>query len=160
MNENRRQILEMLSSGKITADEAENLIAALEKDTSTEKAHAENKQSGLKPKYLRVVVESEHAHHKHHGHHHDDECCDDECENGPVKVNIRVPMQLLRAGVKLASLIPIQARSHVNNALKEHGFNVDISQIKPENLEELIESMNDFTVDVNEKHNKVRIFCE
>ena len=30
MNENRRQILEMLAAGKITADEAERLLAALE----------------------------------------------------------------------------------------------------------------------------------
>src|ERR1700721_972319 len=30
VNDNRRQILEMLASGKITADEAERLIAALE----------------------------------------------------------------------------------------------------------------------------------
>ncbi len=30
MNENRRQILEMLAAGKITADEAEQLLAALE----------------------------------------------------------------------------------------------------------------------------------
>jgi len=29
MNENRRQILEMLAAGKITADEAEKLLAAL-----------------------------------------------------------------------------------------------------------------------------------
>ncbi len=29
MNENRRQILEMLAAGKITADEAERLIAAM-----------------------------------------------------------------------------------------------------------------------------------
>ena len=30
MNENRRQILEMLATGKITADEADRLLAALE----------------------------------------------------------------------------------------------------------------------------------
>ena len=30
MNENRRQILEMLAGGKITADEAERLLAALD----------------------------------------------------------------------------------------------------------------------------------
>ena len=35
MNENRRQILEMLSAGKITADEAERLISAVEKEPST-----------------------------------------------------------------------------------------------------------------------------
>ena len=31
MNENRRKILEMLAAGQITADEAERLLAALEK---------------------------------------------------------------------------------------------------------------------------------
>ena len=30
MNENRRQILEMLATGKITADEAERLLSAIE----------------------------------------------------------------------------------------------------------------------------------
>ena len=30
MNENRRQILEMLAAGKITADQAERLLAALD----------------------------------------------------------------------------------------------------------------------------------
>ena len=30
MNENRRQILEMLAAGKINADEAERLLAAIE----------------------------------------------------------------------------------------------------------------------------------
>ena len=34
MNENRRQILEMLAAGKITADEAERLLAALDPDTT------------------------------------------------------------------------------------------------------------------------------
>ena len=33
MNDNRRQILEMLAAGKITADEAERLLAALDPDT-------------------------------------------------------------------------------------------------------------------------------
>ncbi len=33
MSENRRQVLQMLAGGQITADEAERLIAALEKDS-------------------------------------------------------------------------------------------------------------------------------
>jgi len=37
MSENRRQVLEMLSAGKITAEEAERLIAALEKVAGGEK---------------------------------------------------------------------------------------------------------------------------
>ena len=34
MSETRRQVLEMLAAGKITAEEAERLIAALERDTA------------------------------------------------------------------------------------------------------------------------------
>jgi hypothetical protein len=77
-------------------------------------------------------------------------------------VNIRVPVQLLRAGVKLASLIPAQARDEVNDAMRERGVHFDLSQIKPENLEELIDQLNDLTIDVDESRGqtKVKVFCE
>lgn len=69
-------------------------------------------------------------------------------------------MQLLRAGVRLAGLIPIQAREHVNEALREQGIPFDLSQIKPENLEELVNELTDLTVDVDDEKTKVRVFCE
>jgi hypothetical protein len=94
-----------------------------------------------KPKYIRVVV-------------------DDNGKGTGTKANIRVPMQLLRSGVKLAALIPVQARDHVNSALHEHGVAFDLSQIKPENLEELIDQLDELTVDVDDKDVKVRVFCE
>ena len=40
---------------------------------------------------------------------------------GPTTVNVRVPMQLLRAGVRLASLIPAQAHEQLDEALNRHG---------------------------------------
>src|SRR5271165_5755317 len=128
MNENRRQILEMLASGKISADEAERLISAIEQQPDAANGAEPGKKP--KPKYIRVVV-------------------DDNGRGTGTKANIRVPMQLLRSGVKLAALIPVQARDHVNSALHEHGVAFDLSQIKPENLEELVDQ------DV-----KVRVFCE
>lgn len=99
----------------------------------------------LKPraKYLRVLVEAL----DHHG-------------SGPTKVNIRVPMQLLRAGVRLSSLIPPQARERANAAMRENGIDFDLNKIKPENLEELVEQLNDLELNVDEDHAKVRIFCE
>jgi SHOCT-like protein len=143
MNEHRREILEMLATGKITADEADRLLAALDKGQSPGAvAAASDSGSRPRPKYLRVLVEGE------------------EDIDGPVKVNVRVPMQLLRAGVRLASLIPVQAREHVNEALQEKGIAFDLNQIKPENLEELIDQLNDLTVDVDQGNNKVRVFCE
>ena len=139
MNENRRKILEMLATGQITADEAERLIGALEKDQTT--ASSSGTEPRPKPKYVRVLVE-------------------DNGQGRTANVNVRVPMQLLRAGVKLAGLIPDQARMHVNHALREHGIPFDLSQIKPENLEEVIDQLADLTVDVADKDAKVRVFCE
>jgi hypothetical protein len=147
MSENRRQILEMLAQGKITADEAERLIAALEREPAptTSGTAAEAVPAKPRPKYVRVLVEA--LNHR--------------SPNGsPTKVNIRVPMQLLRAGVRLGALIPAQARERANEALRDKGINFDLNQIKPENLEELIEQINDVAIDVDEDHAKVRIFCE
>ncbi len=158
MNENRRQILEMLAAGKITADEAERLLAALEPDsTATAGEFTGNiggshggKGASVKThaKYLRVLVEA-------------DETMTG--MKGPTTVNVRVPMQLLRAGVRLASLIPVQAQEQLDEALNRHGVPLTVSQIKPENLEELIDHLQDLTVDVDGKDGnatKVRVFCE
>jgi hypothetical protein len=149
MNENRRQILEMLAAGKINADEAERLIAALEDQPRSGNGSApQGAQPKGKPKYLRVLVEA-------------DESMTG--NKGLTTVNVRVPMQLLRAGVRLASLIPAQAHEQLDDALSRHGVPLTLSQIKPENLEELIDHLEDLTVDVDGKDGnqvKVRVFCE
>jgi hypothetical protein len=48
--------------------------------------------------------------------------------------------------------------------MQEQGIAIDLTQIKPENLEELIEQLSDLTVDVDQKDAnakvKVRVFCE
>jgi hypothetical protein len=146
MNENRRQILQMLSEGKINADEAERLIAAIEEPAKP--AYSSGAEAKPRPKYLRVQVDSE----DHGGH------------DGPTKVNVRVPMQLLRAGVKLAALIPMPALVRANDAMKKEGIAIDLTQLKPENLEELIDHLSDLSVDVDQKDPeskvKVKVFCE
>jgi len=149
MSEHRRQILQMLSEGKISADEAERLIAAAEEPVGTKSTDPAVGSAGKShPKYLRVVVDSE----------------DDGGHDGPTKVNVRVPMQLLRAGVKLAGLLPAQALHRANRAMQEQGVPIDLTQLKPENLEELVEQLSDLTVDVDQKDAstkvKVRVFCE
>ena len=158
MNENRRQILEMLAAGKITADEAERLLAALDtghgqarwRDLRAMPAATARSRAttGARAKYLRVLVEA-----------------DEEMTGlkGPTTVNVRVPMQLLRAGVRLAALIPQQAHNQLDQALSSHGVPLTLSQIKPENLEELIDHLEDLTVDVDGKDGnktKVRVFSE
>lgn len=144
MNENRRRILEMLASGKITTDEAERLFAALDSEQpNSAGAGAASEARPKKPKYMRIQVEA-----------------DEHNDDGPVKVNLRIPMQLLHAGVRLSSLIPAQARDRVNDAFRKQGIDFDISQLKPENLSDIVDQLNDLTVDVDHKDAKVRVFCE
>jgi hypothetical protein len=139
MNEQRMDILQMLSEGKITAVEADQLIAALDGDQAASPP-ADGRPKG-RLKYLRVVVDAND-------------------EDGPVRVNVRVPLQLLRAGVRLASLIPPQALGHANQEMQKAGVPFDLSQLKPEQLEELVEHLDDMTVEVDQRDAKVRVFCE
>ena len=136
MNDNRRQILDMLADGKLTAEEAERLIAALERGGATAMTESD------KVKYLRVLVDT------------------NDPLDGPTKVNVRVPMQLLRAGVRLTGVIPTRARDEVNAALRKEGIAFDINNVTPQNLEELIEQLRDLSVDVDNENTKVRVFCE
>jgi hypothetical protein len=144
MNENRMKILNMLAQGQITADEAGRLIAALENEAPQAGAPGVSEPASKpRPKYLRVVA-TEHN-----------------WRGEPVNVNVRVPLGLLRAGVKLTGLIPKQARDRVNAALQQDGVPFDLNQITADNMEEVISHLNEFTVDVDDKgKTKVRVFCE
>ncbi len=152
MNENRRQILEMLATGKITAEEAERLLAALDPAPTPVPEFTGTTANGAtvktRAKYLRVLVEA-------------DETMTG--MKGQTTVNVRVPMQLLRAGVRLASLIPVQAHNQLDEAFIRKGIPITLSQIKPENLEEIIDQLEDVTVDVDGRDGnmtKVKVFCE
>jgi hypothetical protein len=143
MSENRKRILDMLASGRITADEAERLLNAMENGPILDVTPARTFGAS---KYLRVLIERE------------PERAGDE----QTKVNIRVPLQLLRAGVKLKSLLPEDARDQMNEAMREKGFDFDINQFKAENLDEMLANLNDLSIDIDKKNRKakVRIFCE
>jgi hypothetical protein len=133
MNDNRRQILDMLSEGKINAVEADRLLNAVEQGPVGHNGGS---------KYLRVLVDTK------------------DPLDGPTKVNVRVPMQLLRAGVRLTGIIPSRARDEVNAALRKEGIPFDINEVTPQNLEEMIEQLRDLSVDVDNENTKVRVFCE
>jgi hypothetical protein len=99
-------------------------------------------RSKSRPKYLRVIVI-------------DNSTCED-----PSRVNIRVPLQLLRAGVRLASLIPPQALTKLNEKLSESAVPIDLTELKPQQFTELIDQLEDLTLDVEEPDSKVQVFCE
>ncbi|HEY8953921.1 MAG TPA: hypothetical protein VIP78_15335 [Candidatus Dormibacteraeota bacterium] len=145
MTEERRQILEMLASGKINADEADRLLGALNGALSVATATTTAPPPKTTPKYVRVMVDAKEGK-----------------NDKPVHINIRVPIALLRAGVRLASLIPPRAQERVNEELRKNGMDLDVSQIKPENINELIDQLQDLSIDVDQPSDdvKIRVYTE
>jgi hypothetical protein len=137
MNEERKKVLNMLADGKISADEAERLICALEnKTTETSPQTALTKTLDNLPRYLFVKVDA---------------------VDGD-KVNIRVPLKLVKAGIKLQALLPQDAQDKINAKLNEKGINLD--DFKDENLKDLLDALTEFEVNVDDKKgDKVRIYC-
>lgn len=142
MTENRRQVLDMLAQSKITVEEAELLLSLVDQPTGSDSCGTDTRKARKQPpKYLRVVIgngddpQSEH-------------------------VNIRVPMGLIRAGVKLASVLPNDATSKVNAKLRDKGIDVDLGNIKADDLENLVDSLADLQVDISDGDEKVRIYVE
>ena len=147
MTENKKKILEMLAEKKISVDDAYRLLNVIDSAESGQESTPKSETAAkAKPKYLRVTVlpdpENEHS-------------------SNADRVNVRVPMSLIRAGIKLTSLIPPEARDKVNGALQKKGIDFDVRNLKPDDIEELIEALSDLEVDVvSGKGEKVKVFVE
>lgn len=143
MKRDRSRILKMLAKGKISVDEAERLLDAVGASAGeyqpAEPAAVEGDKGTPRPKFLRVLVE----------------------EKDGDRVNVRVPLNLIRAGVKLRSLIPDSAAEKVNVALQRKGIRMDLGGLKSDAVDELIAQLGELTVDVEDSDgDKVRVFCE
>ena len=161
MGDDRNRILDLLAAGKITAEEAARLLDALDPrgaDAGDPDASAKAKTgwprffaAGAKatertgaaastgtPKFMYVKVNS-------------------------VKgdnVNVKIPLALVRAGLKLTSLIPPQATEQINKSMAEKGMKFDLNNFKSEDLEELIEAMREMEIDVDGANgDKVHVYA-
>jgi hypothetical protein len=137
MSTERKQVLEMLVQGKITAEEADRLIERL---AASEESHEDRGEGATgpasrpqNPRFLRVVVDS---------------------KDGD-KVNIRVPLALVRTGIKLSAMLPAQASEKLN------AKGIDLTQLSSLKGEDLANALRELSVDVDSTQgDKVRIFCE
>lgn len=135
MSEERRQILDMLSAGKISAAEAERLLEKLDGARSTGQAESQATSPGrkAKPKFLCVVVDS---------------------ADGD-KVNVKVPLALVRTGIKMAAFMPEGA------AQKLSAQGIDLSKLCELDADELTEALSELEVDVDsDTGDVVRVCCE
>lgn len=178
--EERRRILEMLAQGKISVTDAERLMQAVDDPgagTGVPPTGASQPHTGDPLKYLHV-----HVRHQAGG-----PCAGESwqgrwwarqqayaggsrgasrCETGshaaPFSrdVDVRIPLSLLRSGMKLAAFMPTRAVEILSSRLKEQGIDVDLSRLDAAQLEDLFRNLGELTVDLDGGRGQVRITCE
>jgi hypothetical protein len=149
MSEDRARILNMLAGGKITAEEAESLLDALESRQPVAAAAPDPAASVIKgdptplinalPKFLHVKVDG----------------------NAGEKVDVKIPLALVRSGLKLTSLIPPEAMEKITQQMGDKGMSIDFSNLKPEDIDELIEALREMEINIDGADGeKVRVYAE
>ena len=91
MAEEKMRILKMLSEGKITPEEAEKLLNAVEKQTGSTGNSGKTLLESMENKYLYVQVDPKEG-------------------KTSERVSVKVPFALLKAGLNIAGLIPRKPR--------------------------------------------------
>lgn len=143
MGENQKKILQMLAEGKITVEEASRLLSLIGAETAGE---PQNMIKVIKPnaKYLYIKVDPKTGR---------------ETKENP-RVNVRVPVSLIRSGMKLTALIPSQVADDINKGLKEKGFGFDVRNMKDEYVEQLVNALRDTEIMVDSTEAEIKIYAE
>jgi hypothetical protein len=127
----------MLAEGKIDVSEAEKLLNAIDsKETSSRKECSETAQQ-----FFNVLIDSK--------------------KEGGTRVKIKVPLRLLKAGMKFVNLIPEESRKKIQIAMRDKGINFDLNEIDSLNADELLDALQALEIAVNdsETSESIRIFC-
>jgi hypothetical protein len=148
MTSERKQILEMLAAGTVSVAEAERLLQ-LTSGGSSSGTTGDSEPSVLirvgDPKFIRIMVEP----------------ADDADTSLPTHhVNVRVPLKIVRAGVNLASLLPGDAGRMVQGSLLEKGYTSDITKLSGSALDELVEALQELSIDATVDNHTVKVFVE
>ena len=171
MSDETRRVLDLLARGKITVDEADRLLAAIGPGSlgsaatgakSTEKGAATGEAPS--PKYLRITFT------KTRSWPGDDGEPARRARMWPGytggrnrEVTIRVPVALVRNGMRLGAMIPGLTGAGLQAHLRERGVDVDLSKIDAETIDQLVAQFGEMNIDiVSERGDKaqVHITCE
>ena len=143
MSDEARRVLELLAQGKISVDEADQLLRALnDKGSRADVSPSDAMAVAAKPRFMRIHV------HKPGKPGREDK-----------DVNIRVPMALIRGGMRLGTMIP-GFHASMNARLRERGIDVDLSKMDPALLESMLSDMGEINIDVEQTGEQVHITCE
>ena len=143
MSDDTRRVLDLLSQGKITVDQADQLLKAV---ASAQPSGEGPSASGAtpRPRWLRINIQKQ---------------ADD--QHGEKKnVNVRVPISFVKGGMRLGALIAPFAGEKAIARLRERGYDIDLSRLDAEAIETWLKDVDDLNVHIDNGKEQVRITCE
>lgn len=151
MNEEIRSILNLLAEGRISVEQAQQLMDAVNRAAQPRQLPAGSFESSNAPppkatpndtaaQFLRIKVNKL------------------AYEDRPAKeVNIRVPVSLMSSGMRLGSIIQGFGGERVKEKMRERG--IDLSQLDNARLNEFLKK-GQLLVDVEDGKSHIQVSCE
>jgi hypothetical protein len=147
-----RRILDLLAQGKVTVDEADQLLKAVGAATAPGPVgDAPAGDAGVpRPRWIRINVRKPAN------------------ENRKAKdVNIRVPVAVMKGGIRLGAIIASFAGEKAAQRMRERGMDLDLAKISgdlskmngPE-FDQFLKTLDDVNIEVDDGKAQVRITCE
>ena len=155
MSDERRRVLDLLAQGKITVDEADELLKTLGANATREAAGAPPAGDAAtddpqRTRWVRINV---------HRLAHD--------SRGEKDVNIRVPIAVVKGGMRLGAIIATFAGEKAAQRMKARGIDLDISKINDDlskmngaEFDAFLKSLDDTSIEIDDGKSQVRISCE
>ena len=141
MSDDTRRILELLAQGKITVDEADRLMKAVSAAAAQDAAAGAGERP--KPRWVRINVFKQAKEGKQ-----------------DKEVNIRVPIAVIKSGMRLGAFIPGYLRDEMRQDLRDKGFDVDFSKLDAAALEAVLNDLGEANIHIESGRAHMRITCE
>jgi hypothetical protein len=146
MSDDTRRVLDLLAQGKVTVDEADQLLRAIASPDpagQNEPAGAAAPADKPKARWVRIAV------HK-------------QAKEGRTDqdVNIRVPIAIVKSGMRIGALIPGLAGDQVAAKMRERGLDVDFSKLDTAAIESILKELAETNIEIDSGRSHVRITCE
>ena len=146
-----RRVLDLLQEGKITVDEADRLIKALTAEPPPETATADTPADGReRVRWIRINIQKP----ANDGH---------KAKN----VNIRVPIAVVKGGMRLGAIIGTFAGDKAARRMKAQGLDIDLAKISSDlsqmngpEFDEFLRSLNETNIEIDDGQSQVRITAE
>jgi hypothetical protein len=147
-----RRVLDMLSQGKITVDEADRLLKAVSTDRTAEAATGDAATDGRpRARWFRINIHKPANDERHK----------------PKDVNIRVPIAVVKGGMRLGAIIATFAGEKAAQRMKERGLDIDLSTINGDlsrmngaEFDAFMKTFDDMNIEIEDGKSRVRITAE